>query len=587
MRQVLLAGLVVVFCSFAAFAAVPRTINYQGRLAGSDGTPVNAPVQMVFAIYNVAAGGTAVWTETQTVQVNNGIYAVALGAVTPIDPALIDGSLWLGVKVGTDAEMTPRQALHSVPFALRAAAVAADGPLNLTASGANGDVTLIPGSGGTVNVSNARVANVADPQQPTDGVNKRYVDARLPLSWQVVAGPEVQALSNKGYIADSAAPVNITLPQNPAVGDVVRVVGKGQGGWKIVRNPGQEIVDSNMELSFSPLLGCGLPVDPITPVSIVAEGSDSLILSAMPDSACITVDGGKTWHERNWTAAPIIPRVDYGLMDLTADGSRMYAIVGGALFLSEDLGVTWNPMTSPGVNAETIQASTNGEVLLAVALDELGSRGLYKSTDFGTSWAKIADEVALAGASGPIAMSADGMKVALRSGGRVLVSVNSGQDWNILSQPEEITDTSWGQVHISADGSALYFVCLVASQGVFVSYDRGSGFSPLEFYFNGSFDSFRLFGENVMILRDGITLSSSFITEYSHEVYYERILAAGKHMIVAAQGNAPTSTLFVAYNSPAVEQYVVGGKGTSIELLYVGDNQFAVLSRHGEMAYRF
>lgn len=111
--------LLLIFVS-SSVAAVPRTINYQGHLASSGGSPVNAAVDMTFTIYDAATNGTNLWTEAQTVQVNNGIYAVALGALNPVDPAIIDDDLWLGVKIGADAEMAPRQKLHSVPFALNA-----------------------------------------------------------------------------------------------------------------------------------------------------------------------------------------------------------------------------------------------------------------------------------------------------------------------------------------------------------------------------------------------------------------------------------------------------------------------------------
>lgn len=121
MRCRLLVIFMVMISVVASFAAVPQTINYQGHLANSGGSPVNSAVDMTFTIYNAATDGTNFWTEGQTVQVNNGIYAVALGAINPVDPAIIDGDLWLGVRVGTDAEMTPRQQLNSVPFAFLSA----------------------------------------------------------------------------------------------------------------------------------------------------------------------------------------------------------------------------------------------------------------------------------------------------------------------------------------------------------------------------------------------------------------------------------------------------------------------------------
>ena len=100
--------------------SVPGTINYQGYLTDSGGKAVNATLSMTFSIYDVPSGGSALWTETQSsVTVANGLFNVILGSVTNIDPAILKGSSYLGVKVGSDAEMTPRQQLTSVAYALR------------------------------------------------------------------------------------------------------------------------------------------------------------------------------------------------------------------------------------------------------------------------------------------------------------------------------------------------------------------------------------------------------------------------------------------------------------------------------------
>jgi hypothetical protein len=101
------------------YAAVPQTINYQGYLTDSGGNPINGTVSMTFSLYDVSAGGTALWSETQSVTVNNGIYNVILGSGTPINLPF-DTQYYLGVQVGTDPEMTPRQTLTSVPYAMRA-----------------------------------------------------------------------------------------------------------------------------------------------------------------------------------------------------------------------------------------------------------------------------------------------------------------------------------------------------------------------------------------------------------------------------------------------------------------------------------
>ncbi|GAK57755.1 hypothetical protein U27_04722 [Candidatus Vecturithrix granuli] len=99
--------LMVVLCG-NAFAA-PQKVNFQGKLTDAAGNPITASVSMVFSIYDVVSGGTALWTETQSVTVTNGIYNVQLGQVNPMDTELTETkALWLGVKVGVDAEMSPR-----------------------------------------------------------------------------------------------------------------------------------------------------------------------------------------------------------------------------------------------------------------------------------------------------------------------------------------------------------------------------------------------------------------------------------------------------------------------------------------------
>ena len=105
-------------------AAVPATLSYQGFLTNpSTGAPLNAavgsPLSVTFRLYNVAAGGTALYTEVQPVTVTNGNFNVQLGAVTPLTLPF-DVPYWLETAVGTET-LTPRQPLSSSPYALRVA----------------------------------------------------------------------------------------------------------------------------------------------------------------------------------------------------------------------------------------------------------------------------------------------------------------------------------------------------------------------------------------------------------------------------------------------------------------------------------
>ena len=101
-------------------AAIPETIGYQGFLRDAAGIPIDATVNITFSLYTTATGPTPVWQEAQNVSVNLGAFSVTLGLSTLLSGVDFSNALFLGIQVGTDPEMTPRQALTSVPYALRA-----------------------------------------------------------------------------------------------------------------------------------------------------------------------------------------------------------------------------------------------------------------------------------------------------------------------------------------------------------------------------------------------------------------------------------------------------------------------------------
>ena len=137
--------------STSADAAVPDFMTQQGRLLDATGAPINGELSFVFSIYDAANEGAVLWTETTNVTLSDGFFTVQLGSATALDPAVFDGSTrYLGVRVGADEEMTPRQALVATPYAF--AANRADSAL--TAVNATGDIT--PSS---VSVNGSEVIN--------------------------------------------------------------------------------------------------------------------------------------------------------------------------------------------------------------------------------------------------------------------------------------------------------------------------------------------------------------------------------------------------------------------------------------------
>ncbi len=124
-------------CTSVDAQPVPRKVNHQGRLFDSSGNPLTGAHTLRFALYGSAEAGTALWTEAHSISLENGYYAITLGAVTAFPPEAFDGSTrYLGLSIDDDLEMTPREPVDSVPYALVSANVVGDiAPHSITVGG--------------------------------------------------------------------------------------------------------------------------------------------------------------------------------------------------------------------------------------------------------------------------------------------------------------------------------------------------------------------------------------------------------------------------------------------------------------------
>ncbi|MBC8414012.1 right-handed parallel beta-helix repeat-containing protein [bacterium] len=108
-------------------AQVPQTINYQGYLTDDLGAPVNGFFDVFFELYDSETLGASQWSETQNVEVIQGVYNVTLGQINPIAVSM-SSTLWFEVAIDEDGSttiepgeiMSPRQKLSAVPFAINA-----------------------------------------------------------------------------------------------------------------------------------------------------------------------------------------------------------------------------------------------------------------------------------------------------------------------------------------------------------------------------------------------------------------------------------------------------------------------------------
>ena len=94
---------------------VDDVVQVQGHLTDAGGHSINGDVNVTAAIYDVDVGGTARCSDSHTVTVTDGLFTMAMHFCTA---SVFNGdALWLGITVGGDPEMTPRQPIYAVPYA--------------------------------------------------------------------------------------------------------------------------------------------------------------------------------------------------------------------------------------------------------------------------------------------------------------------------------------------------------------------------------------------------------------------------------------------------------------------------------------
>lgn len=124
---IMAAGLVTGAANVAMAADVPGTLTHQGRLFDDTGKPITDTMAITFNFYVNANDPSPAVSETIDVTLEDGYFSVSLGESNPIIDLLQGGkTVFLGIAVGNDAEMTPRTVVQSVPYAIVAGNVIGD-----------------------------------------------------------------------------------------------------------------------------------------------------------------------------------------------------------------------------------------------------------------------------------------------------------------------------------------------------------------------------------------------------------------------------------------------------------------------------
>lgn len=189
-------------------AAVPQIIQFNGQFNGTagGGTAVSAgTVSITFTLYENEQGGTALWSETQNVQVDaQGHYTALLGSASPEGLPLrlftTGQAHWLAVQPllqGIAEE--PRVLLVSAPYALKAGDAETIGGLPPSAF-MRADAAL--GAPGTTAISNTASNGSAPSLGPVSGsatTPAKRLPPSTPLNYNVSMGYQI----NGYYVATS------------------------------------------------------------------------------------------------------------------------------------------------------------------------------------------------------------------------------------------------------------------------------------------------------------------------------------------------------------------------------------------------
>ncbi len=100
-------------------SASPLSFTHQGRLLGAAGGGISGTHSVTFQLFEDATDGSPLWTETDTLTLEDGRYTTILGDGSDLTGVIDGTSLYLQVTVDTEV-LLPRQILVAVPYAVRA-----------------------------------------------------------------------------------------------------------------------------------------------------------------------------------------------------------------------------------------------------------------------------------------------------------------------------------------------------------------------------------------------------------------------------------------------------------------------------------
>ena len=415
-----------------------------------------------------------------------------------------------------------------------------------------------------------------------------YICNAAALSWVEVTDAAVEARSNTGYIAtNDAARVVVTLPADPPVGAVVRVKGEGSGGWTIAQRDGQAVRLGVMAGVTWTARAVQPPDATVRPWYAVASSSDGARLVAVenPGQIHTSADSGMTWtaHStdaklaRNWEAVAS-----------SSGGTRLVAAESdGQIYTSTDSGATWTAhSTNLSVPTQTrnwvsVASSSDGSTLVAAAASGLAGAGdIYIWTEASQQWTAIGPPTPTEWIS--VACAQDCRKLVAAAQGDQIYTSTDGGPWILSGAPPAL----WWSVASSTDGSKL--VAVGIQTHIYTSDDGGQNWTPRDSVRDwlavaSSSDGTKLVAATCC----GQIYTSSdsgvnWTPRESNRSWYSVASSADGSRLVAVDNDGQIYTS-AAMTTVGANGSISGTYGDAVELIYLGNGLFDVLSHEGSL----
>jgi hypothetical protein len=343
------------------------------------------------------------------------------------------------------------------------------------------------------------------------------------VSW-VEASSATEMEANLGYIVTGDTQVDLTLPANLAVGDIIQVrEGQQVTPWRLLPGKaGQTVQGAEGMYSAGARAWTDIAVSENGQfmAAVVQEGyiytsqdagehwterrgagskgwqrvfvsNDGmrLVAGASPSQVYASADGGANWVP---ASGDIVSFGYSSQLTGSKDGTRLYAS-GGFISFSQDGGVTWSKSDRIG-GAVSLGCSSDGASVAVTQFDQSYRPALKTSSDGGQNWTNRSPPEGYWWNTESLrypALSADGAtmyNVVTRNPdwsefSVIVKSTDGGVSWALLQAAGE---RPWRELACSADGQTVYASDNAGS--IYRSVDAGSSWR-LMFRSNGDFES--------------------------------------------------------------------------------------------------